>query len=751
MINKYTRIFKTISLTVTLAISLITNGADNSTDNISIVPKPYEITTLKTSPFKLTKKTRICYSSGTAKAPAELLAQYLNLSTVSYPSLKSSSKRVKNLILLTNKVKTKNLGKEGYELTVSPNKITIAAPQIAGLIYGVQTMRQLVPVQALISNTKKHSFLPIPAVKIVDKPHYPWRGMMLDVSRYFFKKEFILKYIDIMAMHKMNVLHWHLVDDAGWRIEIKKYPKLTKVGAFRGKGDQRYGGFYTQAEIKEIVKYAAKRNVQIMPEIELPAHVLSAIVSYPNLCCTGKQMEMPVKHFISKDIYCVGKESTWIFLKNVLSEVCKLFPFEYIHIGGDEAKYNRWKKCPDCQKKMKELGLKSEHQLQGWITCRVEDFLQKKGKKIIGWDEILGTGISNKAGIMTWHRANTAAKGAKRGNKVVMSLTSNAYFDTPESSHPDEPPAATWIPPISLKKAYSWDPLPKGLNGDAVKNILGASGCIWADQFLFHPNELADKKGEGTKRSEQYVEYLSLPRMAALAEVTWTPESERNWDDFSRRMNTMFTRYSIAGYNFRMPMPKLKIKRNSDGSFDVTATTSIIGATIHYTTDGSLPTPASKELKGTVRVQNINMLRVRAVSFDKKVMSLATTNEIDVPRKLRKYGKIIGQWKRGELAEKNEKEFIFDATGKINKNGKYTITFVYTRGKSGINIFGVEVIKNGRSVVAKDIHTGSTGKKSRGNKYEVSINDYETGASFKIRARLSCEIGNNSNGFVFIK
>jgi hexosaminidase len=571
---------------------------------------------------------------------------------------------------------------------------------------------------------------------------------MLDVSRWYFDKEFVKRYIDLMAMHKLNVLHWHLIDDPGWRIEIKKYPKLTKIGAFRGEGKWRFGGFYTQDDIREIVKYAADRHIEIVPEVELPAHTLSAVVAYPHLCCTGKQMVIPTRHSISRELYCAGRDSTWEFLENVMTEVCELFPGKYIHIGGDEARYDRWKACSHCQKKLKELGLKSEKELQGWMTRRIEKFLQKKGKQILGWDEILGCGISTSAGVMTWHRPKTASVGAKRGNPVVMALTGHCYFDAPESKLSGEPYAASWIAPISLKKAYQWDPVPAGLTGDAAGNILGAQGCLWSDQLLMRAR-LTNEKSKMLKTPGKYMEYLTLPRSAALAEVTWTPKAQRDWDKFSARMGRMLLRYSQSGYSYRMPEPAVTAKKQADGSTLISASAPVEGGQVRYTIDNSTPTGDSPKLTKPVSVPK--SATFKAITIGPAGKSSLVFEYVDQSVKYAKHGKQIGQWKTGKIASRKAGKVTFDATGLINKPGVYTVTFLYTGGRHRLDIDGIEVVKNDGAPIAKDTHHGHTGGKSKGNTYTVKIAEYETGASYKINAMIYGDVGPDSNGLVFIR
>ncbi|MCK4564375.1 MAG: family 20 glycosylhydrolase, partial [Verrucomicrobia bacterium] len=392
----------------------------------------------------------------------------------------------------------------------------------------------------------------------------------------------------------------------------------------------------------------------------------------------------------------------------------------------------------------------NEHELQGWMTTQIEEFLAKKGKRIIGWDEILACGVSQKAGIMTWHRPKTAIKGAERGNPVVMSLTGHAYFDVAESKLPGEPPTAGWIPPISLEKAYRWHPVPNGLTGSATKNILGASGCIWSDQFLHNARILADKPGEGTAKSEAYIDYLSLPRMAALAEVTWTKQDLRDYGSFTERMQRMFVRYANVGYNFRMPTPLLDIGKRADGSITVAATSPIKGGTVRYSLDGSAPSASSPELDTTVAVARDEIFKTATFAPDGQTHSLTYTY-VDGVQKYAMHGKPFGEWKSGQPGNGKPREMTFDATGFINKNGEYLITFLYTKGGQRLDIDGIEVVKNDTRVVAKDIHHGTTGGSHKNNTYKIKIDSYETGASFKVKAQVYGDTGNDSNGVVLIR
>jgi len=715
----------------------------------ALIPKPLSLKTEQGPPFQLGQETRISYSGRDTIGPAGLLALSLRPATGLPLALATSASAGAGNIHLQLGDVPGTTGREAYQLVTRKDGIVLTGRSLAGLINGTQTLRQLLAPGIYHPTKQDTDAWQIPPLTIIDEPSYPWRGMMLDVSRYFFTKEYVLRYLDMMAMHKMNVFHWHLIDDCGWRIEIKRYPKLTEIGAWRGKGNERTGGFYTQDDIREIVAYAKARNIEVIPEIEIPAHTLAALVAYPELGCLGTQFEVPTTHSISPEIYCVGKESTWEFLENVMNEVCALFPAKFVHIGGDEARYDRWNDCEHCQQRMKTEHLKSAKELQGWATTRIEKVLEKHGKAIIGWDEILDCGVSNKAGIMTWHKPSTAVDGARRGNPVVMSLTGHAYFDAAESKLPGEPPAAGWIPPISLEKAYQWEPTPKELDAKAAKNILGANGCLWTDQFLHSASVLADKPGQGTAASEAYVDYLSLPRMAALAEVTWTPQALRDYQDFSQRMKIHYLRYQQAGYKFRMPTPTLNVKRLPDGSLGISGESPIAGGSVRYTLDDTEPGPDAAVLSASLTAPEDATFKAAtyAANGDRSL----TWTFSDEVNKFAKMGKKFGEWKSGQVGNGKAKEVTFDATGFIDGNGTYLITFQFTHGAHRLDIDGIEVVRNGTDSVGKDIHHGFTGGQQQANTYTIKVDNYQTGASFTVKAGIYGDTGDDSNGVVLIR
>jgi hexosaminidase len=438
--------------------------------------------------------------------------------------------------------------KEAYELKVSRESVVITANGSAGFIYGLETIRQLLPIaidsEMVIANT----IWEIPAIDIKDKPRFQWRGLMLDLSRHFFKKEYILKTIDRLAMHKMNVLHLHLVDDQGWRIEIKKYPKLTEIGAWRVNQEDKawnaraansltdkgsYGGFLSQDELKEIVKYAQSKNVEVIPEIEMPAHVSSAIAAYPELSCFGSPIGVPSGGvWPITDIYCAGKESTFGFLENVLTEVMEIFPSQYIHIGGDEATKDHWSSCPDCQKRIQKEGLKDVNELQSYFIKRIEKFIISKNKKLIGWDEILEGGLAPEATVMSWRGTKGGIEAAEQGHDVIMTPESHCYFNFYQGPQNEEPLAFNAF--LALNKVYAFDPVVESMTSAEAKHVLGGQANLWSEYIT----------------SEALSEYMLFPRLAALSEVLWSTKESRNWEDFSGRLGTMFKRYDVLGINY---------------------------------------------------------------------------------------------------------------------------------------------------------------------------------------------------------
>ena len=480
---------------------------------------------------------------------------------------------------------------EAYRLKITPQFIRIEAKSANGFFYGLQTLYQLLPPE--IYGKKKLSSLKwiVPAVQIADEPRFAYRGLHLDVCRHFFPVEFIKKYIDAMAIHKLNQFHWHLTDDQGWRIEIKKYPRLTEVGSKRNEtlegyyyqhfpqqfDGKPYGGFYTQEEAKEIVAYAKERFITVIPEIELPGHAQAAIAAYPFLSCNGDStIKVDTRWGISKNVYC-PRDTTIHFLENVLSEIMDIFPSKYIHIGGDECPKDRWKTCPDCQALIKKLDLKDENGLQSYFVERIEQFVNSKGRMIIGWDEILDGGLAPNATVMSWRGINGGIAAAKSGHNVIMTPGEYCYLDKYQAEPTSEPMTIGGF--LALEKVYSYDPIPTELTEDQAKYIIGAQGNVWTE---YMPD---------SKR----VEYMAFPRVSALSEVVWTNKENRNWDRFRANIPTQFKRYNELNIQPSKAFFDVQFQPfiNSEGKLQLKLVCDDPEAEIHYTTNS--PTPTIKD------------------------------------------------------------------------------------------------------------------------------------------------------------
>ncbi len=507
------------------------------------------------------------------------------------------SKKVNTHSGLINLYINKNLRPENYELYSSQEGIIIHGKTSKEIFMGIQTLLQLFDV--------KNNALQVPFVKIKDFPKFQWRGMHLDVCRHFFTKKEVKKYIDYLAMYKINTFHWHLTDDQGWRIEIKKYPKLTEVGAWRNGSmighyseqrfdDKKYGGFYTQEDIKEIVKYATDRHINVVPEIEMPGHAVAAIASYPWLSCTGKQIEVQKMWGVFDDIFC-PKEETFTFLENVLTEVMELFPSKIIHIGGDEAPKTRWKNCAHCQALIKKEGLKDEHELQSYFIQRIEKFLNSKGRKIIGWDEILEGGLAPNAAVMSWRGTEGGIAAAKQKHDVVMSPGSHCYFDHYQGDPKNEPVAFGGY--TTLEKVYQFNPLPTELTSDEQKYILGAQANLWTEYI----NDF------------NHVEYMLFPRIMALSEVLWGTSNPENYQEFQQRVFQNMKTLDKLGVNYSKSLFNVTSKSEPAKNGKDAVLISLKGfkgtENIYYTTDGTTPNINSKKYQNPFAINENAILK----------------------------------------------------------------------------------------------------------------------------------------------
>ncbi|MDB5131377.1 MAG: beta-N-acetylhexosaminidase [Mucilaginibacter sp.] len=555
-----------------------TSGAANAQEvnpNLGIIPAPVSIKTT-TGAFILSRQTTLLADSTTNKAVL-FLADYLKNTAMLRVVLKpNNGTATANSLVLTGKG-ADNLPAEGYRLTITPRRIIIAGKG-AGLFYGVQTLIQLMP-------SERGATAKLACVQIEDYPRFGYRGVMLDVSRHFFSVEFVKKYIDLMAAYKINNFHWHLTDDQGWRIEIKKYPKLTQIGSRRAQtliggyydrmpqqfDNTPYGGYYTQDEVRDVIKYAADRYINIVPEIEMPGHSLAALAAYPELSCdAGKTYKVAETWGIFTDVYCPS-EKTFGFLEDVLTEVINLFPSKYIHIGGDEVPKEAWKQSAFCQNLIKQLKLKDENELQSYFTQRIEKFVNSKGRSIIGWDEILEGGLSPHATVMSWRGEEGGIAAAQQNHDVIMTpINQGMYISTPEEKLQDN--AGQYV---TLKRTYSYNPVPAALTPEQQKRIIGIQACMWAEQL----------------NSDIKAEHLLLPRMLAMAETGWTPLAKKNYEDFAdKRLPRHLAMFDRQGLEYYVPGAIGATDTIMFGDqLHVNLKSSVAGAKVYYTIDGTAP------------------------------------------------------------------------------------------------------------------------------------------------------------------
>jgi hexosaminidase len=571
---------------ILMAISIVScNNTDqpDGTDQLSIIPQPVKMS-VNPGYFELNGNTVISYSGEELAPLAEYLADEITTASGLELQLKEGEGRGINLLLHEDMIDS--LGQEGYKLTVTKGGIDIVAGKSGGLFYGIQTLLQIIPDGNDECAECEEDEAEIQCVDIEDFPRFKWRGLLLDVSRHFFTVEEVKKMIDEMAVYKYNVLQLHLTDDQGWRLEIKSMPELTRKGAWRvprtglwwdrevpKEGEAAtYGGFYTQDQMKELIEYARLRNIDILPEIEAPGHSLAAIAAYPYLSSTGKKYSVnPGSKFytIDDNSICAGKETSYEYMDKVLTEVAELFPFEYIHIGGDECYKGFWKKCPDCQKKMKENGLKDENELQSYFIKRLEKILEAKGKKLIGWDEILEGGLAPNAAVMSWRGMQGGITAAKAQHHVVMSPVEYAYLDFYQGDPAIEPPTYAML---RLKKVYDFEPVPEGVD---ASYILGGQGNLWTESVP----------------TFRHAEYMLWPRAFALAEVLWSPKDSRDWNDFVRRTENNLKKLDKADINYALSFYDAIItsSKNEKGELLISLDSELSDTEMYYTFDNTYP------------------------------------------------------------------------------------------------------------------------------------------------------------------
>lgn len=576
---------------------------------VGLIPEPVKLTR-NTGNFVLSEETKVITNGDESVATsAKMFAERVNFRTGNRLSVTTSAKG-KNIFLQINKIRNNEIGNEGYILEIKPSGIEVSANNPSGIFYGLQSLLQLISLNCSMEEKEQ---VVIPCVLIVDYPRLGWRGLMLDVSRNFFDKEFIKKFLDQMVEYKYNVFHWHLTDDPGWRIEIKQYPKLTEVGAWRvprtgvfysmpipEPGEKpTYGGYYTQDDIREIVKYAADRFITIVPEIDIPGHSRSLIAAYPQASCSGRQLSVYAGETggPGENVLCAGNEDNFEMLENIIGEVAALFPGRYIHIGGDEVNKEFWEGCTKCQKVMADNGLKDEHDLQSYFIKRAEKIIESKGKRLIGWDEILEGGLAPNATVMSWRGMEGGIRAASEGHEVVMTPTDFCYLDYMQGDPMIEGFPTLWSK-LRLSKVYSFEPVPEGIDS---KYILGGQGNVWTEMI----------------EDERQVDYMTWPRAMALAEVFWSPKEKRNQKDFLLRLEQNLplldkneTKYALSIYD-----PFANLVKVSSGELQVEFGSEVPGLDIYYSFNFAFPDEYSSKYKGEPVPIPIGAVEIMAVSY----------------------------------------------------------------------------------------------------------------------------------------
>ena len=587
---------------------LLPSTAMGQTADFNIIPQPQQVIADASAPFVLNANTVICLQTNSQdmKRNASMLASYIKEATGISPTIGKFVKGSPAIILSIDKTIS---NAEGYKLNANAKQISIAGASAAGVFYGIQTLRKSLPLCS-----GKTTQVTIPAVQIADAPRFAYRGTHLDVSRHFVTTDSIRQFIDMLALHNINRFHWHLTDDQGWRIEIKKYPLLTAIGSKRaqtvighnsGKYDGKpYSGYYTQKEIREIVKYAADRYITIVPEIDLPGHMQAALAAYPELGCTGGPYKVWEIWGISDDVLCAGNDKTMKFIDDVLKEVVGLFPSKYIHVGGDECPKVRWKDCPKCQARIKALHLEAkdghsaEERLQSYVITHATKFLKSLGRNIIGWDEILEGGLAEGATVMSWRGESGGIAAAKQNHDVIMTPNTYLYFDYYQSlDKANEPDAIGGYLP--LERVYSYEPMPKELTADEARHIIGVQANIWTEYMP----------------TFKQMQYMGLPRIAALSEVQWSQPQLKNYTDFSNRLVGLTNIYDRLGYNYAKHLYNVNIHIDTDTKWReiVVHMTTVGDAEIRYTLDGSQPTASSTLYTGAIHLQK--SAKIRAAAF----------------------------------------------------------------------------------------------------------------------------------------
>jgi len=616
-------------------------------------------------------------------------------------------------------------GDEGYSLTVAPKNITIEAAASAGAFYGVQTLRQLLPMEIFSPNKVERTEWSIPCIEIFDKPRFKWRGMMLDSSRHFFAPAYVKRYLDNIALHKINVFHWHLTDDQGWRIEIKKYPKLTELGAWRGDGailpmlkydkdSSKYGGFYTQKELKDIVAYAAKLHIDILPEVDVPGHSRAITASYPETL-PSDLINADKEKRIDANVISPAREENYKMMEEIFGELAEIFPFPYIHVGGDEVRRDLWSHSPKIKAFMKSEHIANTGQLQGYFTRRLEKIVAGYGKTLIGWNEIMGGKVGKDTIIMSWTSSAPGIRAARNGYNVVMTPGRYTYFDMKypgrgETGH-------WWAGVVSTEQTYSYNPLPNILTPEQQAKILGVQACLWSS-FL---------------STEAEADYKTYPRLCALSEVAWSPRDKRSWDDFNKRLATHLKRLGILGINYHLAIPKVFAK-----SGEVRIVPPNPEAIVRYTVDKRTPTKTSPAWEGVpLKIRNVRFLRTKAF-FDGKESKVVTGAQ-------RVH---FASWSKESVSDKYQ-TLEFDVTGEIIAAGTWQLELWARKGKQKPMARNARLFADGKEI-ASDTHEAAIINKKGDRIYKLDVENFRKGAKYTLKIDMKGDGGNDTTGIMLL-
>lgn len=655
----------------------ITASPDQNFETLNIIPKPIKAEKGSGS-FIISNGVTVSSTDATSAQAVKTFTAHLDKRN----GIKLSTTTQKSAITF---ITTKAVPTEGYELQVTKTAIVLKASDKAGFLYGMESMYQLMPAASYLVGTKLKQ-VNVDCATITDSPEYKYRGIMLDVCRHYMKPNEIKRILDVMVSQKLNTFHWHLTEDQAWRIEIKKYPKLTEIGAWRDgigfgldpkrtdnyrKSDGFYGGFYSQEEIKDIIKYASERAITIIPEIELPGHAMAALVAYPEFGCTGGPYTMPNRGGVFPHVYCAGNEKVFTFLQDVITEVAALFPGKYIHIGGDECPKSQWKRCPKCQKVIKDNKLHNEHELQSYFIQRMEKFINSKGKKMIGWDEILEGGLAPNATVMSWRGAHGGIKAANMGHDVIMTPNSHVYFDHYQS-RTNEPKAIGGFLP--LEQVYTFNPTPTHIAADKRHHVLGGQANLWTE---YMPN--------GAQ-----VEYMLAPRVCALSESVWSKSESKNWANFSKRMQIQYARFEAMGINYRRPRGIL-LTETAEG---ITLSSKVQGQKIVYTLDGSTPTKDSKVYTTPIKDSRRITLKASILTITGKVLK-PLTRVLNLPAFTIKNDFGVNAGNTVKKALDGSQDSVFWGNRHIVAGNTFTVTFDESQKLSSIKVVTGKKVNGG--------------------------------------------------------